>query len=325
MTPNSTSIRRSSSYTTTLDEKDLIEALTAALNNVLLGKDRQVKLALACLIAQGHLLIEDLPGMGKTLLSHALAKALGLSSNRTQFTSDVLPADVIGTSIFDKQTSDFRFIEGPIFAQVVLADEINRATPKSQSALLEAMEERQVTVEGQTRTLPEPFFVIATQNPATQTGTFPLPESQLDRFLMRIELGYPEPDAERELLRGGDRRLILEDMAPVADLAALRSLQAAASAVKASDPLVDYVQRLVGFTRRKAEFAFGLSPRGALALLQGAKAWALIHDRSHVVPEDVQAVLPSVVEHRLREAADYSGHGGGALAQKLLSGVDVVG
>ena len=325
MTPNSTSIRRSSSYTTTLDEKDLIEALTTALNNVLLGKDRQVKLALACLIAQGHLLIEDLPGMGKTLLSHALAKALGLSYNRIQFTSDVLPADVIGTSIFDKQTSDFRFIEGPIFAQVVLADEINRATPKSQSALLEAMEERQVTVEGQTRTLPEPFFVIATQNPATQTGTFPLPESQLDRFLMRIELGYPEPDAERELLRGGDRRLILEDMAPVADLAALRSLQAAASAVKASDPLVDYVQRLVGFTRRKAEFAFGLSPRGALALLQGAKAWALIHDRSHVVPEDVQAVLPSVVEHRLREAADYSGHGGGALAQKLLSGVDVVG
>ena len=325
MTPNSTSIRRSSSYTTTLDEKELIKALIGALNTVLLGKEDQVKLALACLIARGHLLIEDLPGMGKTLLSHALAQVLGLSYNRIQFTSDVLPADVIGTSIFDKNTGDFRFIEGPLFAQVVLADEINRATPKSQSALLEAMEERQVTVEGNTRALPEPFFVIATQNPATQTGTFPLPESQLDRFLMRIEIGYPEPDAERELLRGGDRRQVLADLEPVSDLEALRRLQTAADAVKVSDPLIDYVQRLVNHSRRKAEFAFGLSPRGALALLHSARAWALVHDRSHVVPEDVQAVLPGVVEHRLRESADFSGHGGGALAQKLLSSVDVVG
>lgn len=304
--------------------KELIQALIEALNTVILGKEDQVKLALACLFARGHLLIEDMPGMGKTLLSHALAQALGLSYNRIQFTSDVLPADIIGTSIFDKTASDFRFIEGPLFAQVVLADEINRATPKSQSALLEAMEERQVTAEGETRSLPEPFFVIATQNPATQTGTFPLPESQLDRFLMRIELGYPEPDAERELLRGGDRRKVLEAMESVSDLGALQAVQSAVDDVKISDPLIEYIQRLVGYSRRGSEFAFGLSPRGALALLHSARAWALIHDRSHVVPEDVQAVLPSVVEHRLREAADFAGHGGGALAQKLLSSVDVV-
>jgi len=304
--------------------KGLIQALIEALNTVLLGKEGQVKLALACVFARGHLLIEDLPGMGKTLLSHALARVLGLSYNRIQFTSDVLPADIIGTSIFDKNSGEFRFIEGPLFAQVVLADEINRATPKSQSALLEAMEERQVTAEGETRMLPVPFFVIATQNPATQTGTFPLPESQLDRFLMRIELGYPEPDAERELLRGGDRRKILESMASIGNVDALQVVQSAVDEVKVSDPLIEYIQRLVGYSRRGSEFAFGLSPRGALALLHSARAWALIHDRSHVVPEDVQAVLPSVVEHRLREAADFSGHGGGALAQKLLSSVDVV-
>lgn len=325
MTPNSTQISRSSSYTTTPNVKDLIQRLIDSLNGILLGKEEQIKLALACLFARGHLLIEDLPGMGKTLLSHALAKVLGLSYNRIQFTSDILPADVIGTSIFDKNTGEFRFIEGPLFAQVVLADEINRATPKSQSALLEAMEERQVTVEGVTRPLPDPFFVIATQNPATQTGTFPLPESQLDRFLMRIELGYPEPDAERELLRSGDRRKKLELLEPAVNLESLAVLQVAVDEVRVSDPLIEYVQRLVGYSRRGGEFAYGLSPRGALALLHSARAWALIHDRSHVVPEDVQAVLPSVVEHRLREAADFAGHGGGALAQKLLSSVDVVG
>jgi MoxR-like ATPase len=263
--------------------------------------------------------------MGKTLLSHALARVLGLSYNRIQFTSDVLPSDITGTSIFDRDTGTFRFIEGPLFAQVVLADEINRATPKSQSALLEAMEERQVTSDGETRALPEPFFVIATQNPSTQTGTFPLPESQLDRFLMRIELGYPEPEAEKELLRGGDRRKVLDMVRPIVDQAALTELQNQVDDVKVSDPLIDYIQRLVDFSRRGGDFAFGLSPRGSLALLQCAKAWALIQDRSHVVPEDVQAVLPSVVEHRLREAADFTGHGGGALAQKLLSSVDVVG
>lgn len=302
----------------------MIGRLNDGLNRILLGKDEQVKLALACLFARGHLLIEDLPGMGKTLLSHALAKSLGLTYNRIQFTSDVLPSDVIGTSVFDRESGDFRFVEGPLFAQVVLADEINRATPKSQSALLEAMEERQVTTDGVTRALPKPFFVIATQNPATQTGTFPLPESQLDRFLMRIELGYPEPDAERELLKTGDRRKSLEMMETIADLPALEAIQNAVDDIKVSDPLIEYVQRLVAHTRRAGEFAFGLSPRGALALLQSARAWALICDRGHVVPEDVQAVLPSVVEHRLREAADYAGHGGGALAQKLLTSVDVV-
>ncbi len=305
--------------------KDQVQALLGALNGVLLGKEGQIKLALACLLARGHLLIEDLPGMGKTLLSHALAKVLGLTYNRIQFTSDVLPSDIIGVSVFNRDSGDFRFIEGPLFAQVVLADEINRATPKSQSALLEAMEEGQVTADGLTRALPDPFFVIATQNPVTQAGTFPLPESQLDRFLMRIELGYPEPDAERELLRGGDKRRELDSLAPQLDADGLQSLQNAVDDIRVSDPLIEYIQRLVAHSRHGAEFAFGLSPRGALALLHAARAWALLHDRSHVVPEDVQAVLPSVVEHRLREAADYAGHGGGALAQKLLSGVDVVG
>jgi MoxR-like ATPase len=304
--------------------KDNIEALISALNKVLLGKEPQIKLSLACLFARGHLLIEDLPGMGKTLLAHGLAKVLGLSYNRIQFTSDVLPSDIIGATIFDKTTNGFRFVEGPLFAQLVLADEINRATPKSQSALLEAMEERQVTNDGKSRALPEPFFVVATQNPSTQAGTFPLPESQLDRFLMRIEIGYPEPAAERELLLRGDRRAMLKELNPIIDLAGLKQIQAAVDAIKVSDPLIDYVQRLVSFSRQGAEFAFGLSPRGALALVQGSKAWAMLNDRTHVVPEDVQAVLPSIVEHRLREAADFAGHGGGALAQKLLGSVDVV-
>jgi len=305
--------------------QDSLRSLTGVLGGVLLGKQHQVRLALACLLARGHLLIEDLPGMGKTLLSHALARVLGLSFQRIQFTSDLLPSDVVGSSVFDRESGSFRFIEGPIFSQVILADEINRATPKTQSALLEAMEEHQVTADGRTRPLPEPFFVIATQNPVTQTGTFPLPESQLDRFLMRIELGYPDPDAERELLRGGDRRAALDTLQPVVDGEGLRRLQEAVQAVKVADPLIDYVQRLIAYSRSGSGFAFGLSPRGALALLRAARAWALLHDRTHVVPEDVQAVLPSVVEHRLREAADYSGHGGAALAQKLLSSVDVVG
>ena len=249
---------------------------------------------------------------------------MGLDYQRVQFTSDVLPADIIGVSIFDKETSAFRFVEGPVFSQLVLADEINRATPKSQSALLEAMEERQVTVDGQCMMLPEPFFVIATQNPTTQLGTFALPESQLDRFLMRIELGYPDPSAERELLRGGDRRKLLEDLPCVLDNAALGTLQRAANSVIVSDQLVEYVQRLVHFTRTDPKFAVGLSPRGALALIGGARAWAMIHGRSHVVPEDVQAVLPGVVEHRLRGASDFAGHGGAALSQRLLASVDVV-
>jgi MoxR-like ATPase len=252
--------------------KERLVSLTDVLNSVLLGKEVPVRLALTCLLARGHLLIEDLPGMGKTLLSHALARVLGLTYHRIQFTSDVLPSDIIGTSVFQRDSGDFRFIEGPLFAQVVLADEINRATPKSQSALLEAMEEHQVTADGVTRPLPEPFFVIATQNPVTQTGTFPLPESQLDRFLMRIELGYPEPDAERELLKGGDRRRVLATIEPVLDAAGLALLQQAVDAVRVSDPIVDYVQRLVAFSRRGGDFAYGLSPRGALALLHAARA-----------------------------------------------------
>ena len=295
------------------------------LGGILLGKEHQIRLALSCLLARGHLLIEDLPGVGKTLLAHALARVLGLSYNRVQFTSDVLPSDVIGVSVFDKLESSFRFMPGPIFAELVLADEINRATPKSQSALLEAMEERQVTVDGETRALPSPFFVIATQNPATQSGTFPLPESQLDRFLMRIELGYPEQDAERELLMGGDRRKLLADVEPVLTKQMLMTIQDVIDEVQVSESLIDYVQRLVAHTRDSGDYALGLSPRGALALLQAARAWALVDDRGHVIPEDVQAVLPSVVEHRVRDAADYSGHSGVSLAQKLLSSVDVVG
>lgn len=289
-----------------------------AVNEVLLGKETQVRLALTCLIADGHLLIEDLPGMGKTTLSHTLAKVLGLSFQRIQFTSDLLPSDILGTSVFDKDSGRFLFHPGPIFAELVLADEINRATPKSQSALLEAMEEGQVTIEGATRPLPQPFFVIATQNPTTQGGTFALPESQLDRFLMRLSLGYPAKAAEKALLMGESRRDLLPRMSAVLDHAQLSALQAQARAVRASDALVDYVLRLVEATRTQPQFAYGLSPRGSLALLAAAKAWALLLDRDYVIPEDVQAVLPSVVSHRLRERADPTGQGGGALVQWLL-------
>lgn len=289
-----------------------------AVNEVLLGKETQVRLALTCLIADGHLLIEDLPGMGKTTLSHTLAKVLGLSFQRIQFTSDLLPSDILGTSVFDKDSGRFVFHSGPIFAELVLADEINRATPKSQSALLEAMEEGQVTIEGATRPLPQPFFVIATQNPTTQGGTFALPESQLDRFLMRLSLGYPAKAAEKALLMGESRRDLLPRMSAVLDHAQLSALQAQARAVRASDALVDYVLRLVEATRTQPQFAYGLSPRGSLALLAAAKAWALLLDRDYVIPEDVQAVLPSVVSHRLRERADPTGQGGGALVQWLL-------
>lgn len=295
-----------------------LEACLKAVDEILLGKDRQVRLALACLLARGHLLIEDLPGMGKTTLSHALARVLGLSFQRIQFTSDLLPGDILGTSVFDKDSGQFVFHPGPIFAELVLADEINRATPKSQSALLEAMEEGQVTIEGATRPLPEPFFVIATQNPASQGGTFSLPESQLDRFLMRLSLGYPGRAAERSLLLGEARRDLLPRLEPLLDHAALAAFQAEVPKVRASDALVDYVLRLVEATRTQPAFALGLSPRGSLALLAAARAWALLAGRDYVIPEDVQAVLPAVVGHRLRDQADPTGHGGGALVQWLL-------
>ncbi|MCW5248758.1 AAA family ATPase, partial [Pseudomonas aeruginosa] len=292
-----------------------LEACLKAVDEILLGKDRQVRLALACLLARGHLLIEDLPGMGKTTLSHALARVLGLSFQRIQFTSDLLPGDILGTSVFDKDSGQFVFHPGPIFAELVLADEINRATPKSQSALLEAMEEGQVTIEGATRPLPEPFFVIATQNPASQGGTFSLPESQLDRFLMRLSLGYPGRAAERSLLLGEARRDLLPRLEPLLDHAALAAFQAEVPKVRASDALVDYVLRLVEATRTQPAFALGLSPRGSLALLAAARAWALLAGRDYVIPEDVQAVLPAVAGHRLRDQADPTGHGGGALVQ----------
>nr|HBP1363270.1 MoxR family ATPase [Pseudomonas aeruginosa] len=295
-----------------------LEACLKAVDEILLGKDRQVRLALACLLARGHLLIEDLPGMGKTTLSHALARVLGLSFQRIQFTSDLLPGDILGTSVFDKDSGQFVFHPGPIFAELVLADEINRATPKSQSALLEAMEEGQVTIEGATRPLPEPFFVIATQNPASQGGTFSLPESQLDRFLMRLSLGYPGRAAERSLLLGEARRDLLPRLEPLLDHAALAAFQAEVPKVRASDALVDYVLRLVEATRTQPAFALGLSPRGSLALLAAARPWALLAGRDYVIPEDVQAVLPAVAGHRLRDQADPTGHGGGALVQWLL-------
>lgn len=295
-----------------------LDACLDAINQVLLGKEVQVRLALTCLLARGHLLIEDLPGMGKTTLSHTLAKVLGLSFQRIQFTSDLLPGDILGTSVFDKDTGQFVFHPGPVFAELVLADEINRATPKSQSALLEAMEEGQVTIEGATRPLPDPFFVIATQNPVSQGGTFALPESQLDRFLMRLSLGYPARAAEKALLLGEARRDLLPRLEAVLDHAALAARQDEVPRVRASDALVDYVLRLVEATRTHPQFALGLSPRGSLALLGAARAWALLAGRDYVIPEDVQAVLPSVAGHRLRERADPTGHGGGTLVQWLL-------
>ena len=272
--------------------------------HIILGKGHELRLALACLIARGHLLIEDVPGVGKTTLAHVLARLIGLQFQRIQFTSDLLPADILGVSIFDRGTSAFRFHPGPVFAQLILADEINRATPKTQSALLEAMEERQVTADGETFALPEPFFVIATQNPAHQIGTFPLPESQLDRFLLRIRLGYPDRAAERALLMGEDRRELLERQPAVASPAALVELQHAAQRVHVSEALVDYVQALLGTTRNSPELANGLSPRAGLGLIAAARAWALLDGRDHVLPDDVQTLFPLVAAHRLHLAGD---------------------
>ncbi|HKM27839.1 MAG TPA: MoxR family ATPase [Thiopseudomonas sp.] len=298
-----------------------LEACISAVNEVILGKEHAVQLAMTCLLARGHLLIEDLPGMGKTTLSHALAQVLGLTYQRIQFTSDVLPGDILGTSVFDQHTAQFTFHPGPVFTELLLADEINRATPKSQSALLEAMEEGQVTIEGATRPLPEPFFVIATQNPVSQGGTFSLPESQLDRFLMRLSLGYPSAKAERQLLLGSSRRLLLTQLKPLIERDALLRAQEQVSAVRASDTLVSYILRLVEATRTHAQLEFGLSPRGSLALLAAAKAWAFLAGRDYVIPEDVQVVLPSVVSHRLREQNSAQGMASVAVVQSLLTDI----
>ncbi len=269
------------------------------LNHLVLGKENQVQLCLACLLARGHLLIEDVPGVGKTTLAHALARTLGLDFHRIQFTSDLLPADILGAAIYDRESAKFSFHPGPIFAQVILADEINRASPKAQSALLEAMEEGQVSIEGETRPLPTPFFVLATQNPGDQVGAFPLPESQLDRFLLRIRLGFPDHAAERALLRGQDRRELLANLPAVLDPARFMQLQQTALAVSVSDALLDYLQALLAASRTDARFAAGLSPRAGLGLLHAAQAWAYLQGRTFVQPEDVQAVLPALVPHRL--------------------------
>ena len=301
-----------------------ISALVKEIETVVLGKTHQVRLALACLFAEGHLLIEDLPGMGKTTLAHALAGVLGFSFNRVQFTSDLLPADIIGTPIFNAKEQQFEFQPGPVFAQVLLADEINRATPKAQSALLEAMEERQVSVDGVSHSLPAPFFVIATQNPISQTGTFPLPESQLDRFLMRIELGYPDPAAERMMMQGSNPRSRIGDLKCIINLQQLQQIQRQVESIHLSDPLLDYIQRLVHFSRHCSDFDFGLSPRGALALIRSARAWALMEGRDYVIPEDVQEILPCVAEHRLRGGRGHSGHRGMSLTRQLIDAVDVM-
>ena len=294
--------------------------LTEAASRIILGKEHAVRLALACILARGHLLIEDIPGVGKTTLAHVLARLLGLQFQRIQFTSDMLPADIIGVSIFDQRDASFRFHPGPVFAQLLLADEINRATPKAQSALLEAMEERQISAEGQTWRLPEPFFVIATQNPADQIGTFPLPESQLDRFLMRISLGYPDRAAERALLAGEDRRELVARLPAELQAGELDSLFEATRHIHAGPRLLDYVQALLEHSREGTGFALGLSPRAGLGLLAAARAWALLGGRDHAPPEDVQAVLPAVAGPRLRATGDAP-QGPDVLVRRLIEAV----
>jgi MoxR-like ATPase len=293
------------------------------LGSIILGKDPQIALALSCLLARGHLLIEDLPGLGKTMLAQALARVLGLSFRRVQFTSDLLPADIVGVSVFRQNKGEFEFQPGPIFAQLILADEVNRATPKAQSALLEAMEEYQVSVDGHTRPLPQPFFVVATQNPADQIGTFPLPESQLDRFLMRLELGYPNEDNERELLTGVDRRSMLSEIEAATTPETLQQLQLAVAQIPMSDPLVDYIQALVRQTRESPEIDIGLSPRGALALAAAARAHAFVHRHSGVYPDDIQAVFAAVAGHRLKPAASTAQRSIAELCQHVLDTVAI--
>ncbi len=294
------------------------------LETIILGKSAQIRLCIACLLARGHLLIEDVPGVGKTTLAHALAHVLGLAWRRVQFTSDLLPADIIGVSVFDRATQQFHFRQGPIFTQLLLADEVNRASPRTQSALLEAMEERQVSADLTTYRLPEPFFVVATQNPHEQLGTYPLPESQLDRFLMRVSLGYPDVAHERELLRNGERRDLLPQITPALDPEAVARLQVAVRAAHLSEALLDYAQSLIARTRGRTDLKLGLSPRAGQGLIRAAQAWTYLDGRRSVLPEDVQAVLPSVVAHRL-ERRESSGPGEAhAIAQELIRGVPVL-
>jgi MoxR-like ATPase len=295
-----------------MDITQKINAVLAQLNTVIVGKPEQVRDGVACLLAGGHLLIEDVPGVGKTTLAHALARSFGLGFSRVQFTADLMPSDLSGVSVYDRVQERFVFHPGPVFAQVLLADEINRASPKTQSALLEAMEEKQVTVEGATRPLPQPFFVIATQNAHDQLGTYALPESQLDRFLMRISLGYPERAAERELLAGDGRRRLVDALPALLNAAELAALQQAVGQVHVSEPLLDYVQDLIAATRSGRWFLQGLSPRAGIALVRAARAQALINGRDYAAPDDVQAILPQCVAHRMVPVSDA---GRGAVEQ----------
>jgi len=308
---------------TSLPEETLhrhLEAAIAQVNGVLLGKPRQVKLSFACLIAGGHLLLEDVPGVGKTTLAHALAVTFALDFQRVQFTSDLLPSDIIGVSVYERETGTFRFHPGPIFTGLLLADEINRASPKTQSALLEAMAENQVTVDGHTHALAQPFFVVATQNPLDLNGTFPLPDSQLDRFMLRLSLDYPDASAERALLTGNDRHDLLAHLTPQLDGTALLALRQQAQAVTASSALLDYLQALLAASRRHADIRTGLSPRAGLALLAAARAWALLDGRRHVLPEDLQALFVPLAAHRLLPVRGASGD---TLARQLLAEVAV--
>lgn len=298
--------------------------IKAVLNSVILGKEEQVTLSLACLLAKGHLLLEDLPGMGKTTLAHSLAKVLGLAYQRIQFTSDLLPGDIIGGEIFDVESKKFLLHHGPIFTEVLLADEINRTTPKSQSALLEAMEERQVSIGRKTYRLPEHFFVIATQNPNTSgSGTYPLPDSQMDRFLMAISLGYPSVDAELKILKGETNRDKIANLPAMLTKEELKQMQNVVDKVHASDALLAYILRIIEATRSEEKFTVGISPRGSLALLKGAKAYAFISGRDYIIPEDIKAVLPSVLEHRLRQMGQQANHSRD-LAHWLLQNVPAI-
>jgi len=303
--------------------QDRVGQAIETISSVIYGKEHVIKLAVTCLLAKGHLLLEDLPGMGKTTLAHTLAHVFGLDYRRVQFTSDLLPADVLGSMVFEPNVGTFRFHAGPVFTQLLLADEVNRATAKTQSALLEAMEERQVSLDGTTRELPVPFFVIATQNPITQLGTYPLPESQLDRFLMRLSMGYPDAETERRLLMHGDTRHDIASLPVCLTADGLVELQSACNQVSLSDAVVSYVQRLAEASRQSEFISLGLSPRGALAVIQSAKAWAFLGGRSYLLPDDIQAVFPSVVSHRLLVRPELDA-GNNDTATQLLSLVDVI-
>jgi len=303
--------------------QELLTQTSSAISSIILGKHQQIQLALSCLLAGGHLLIEDLPGVGKTTLSLTLAKVFGLDFQRVQFTSDLLPSDVLGVSIYDNNTQSFKFHQGPVFTQVLLADEINRSTPKTQSALLEAMEEKQVTQDGRTRALPTPFFVIATQNPMEQVGTFPLPESQLDRFLMRINIGYPDQQAEMELLKGTNRHDLIQQLDASIQPELLLKIQQTAEQVHMSRAILEYVLELIRSSRLSPWFISGLSPRAGLALQKCARAWALLQGRDHVLPEDVQQVLPSVAAHRLQVHPEHQDKNIDDLIRMLIQQVPV--